>query len=154
MAHCHRQLLICLQRSVIKDRFAFGNDPRHISLPSGHAWLAAHQSHHLARCDIAVFCRNCGASSSGSKTRAMTDPCNPANATEHGKSFINKHHFQMKTKLMRADCPYSSGMWMSNLDGRANIPPVEVFLFVDGNKCPITCTCSKGRPKGRGGTLH
>ena len=36
---------------------------------------------------------------------------------------------------------------MSTLDGRVRFPPVDLFLFVDGNKCHAKCECGKGSPQ-------
>ena len=105
IAYCQHQLALCLQRSVIKIKFAFGNDPRYINLHDGHPWLDIHRVLELMRCDITIFCRQCGGSSSGNRTITMKGPCNPAIASPLGKSRTNKHHNMMTAKLMLGECP-------------------------------------------------
>ena len=84
-ARCHRQLTVCLQRSVTKDGFAFGNDPRHINVPQGHPWLGTHRSRELMRCAITIFCKLCGASSSGNRTSTLAGLCDPSFASHSGR---------------------------------------------------------------------
>ena len=74
----------------------------------------------------------------------MSVVCKPHHAIEAGKTPTNKHHYHMKTKLSKGECPYSDGLRKSTLDGRVKFPPVDVYLFADGNKCHTKCGCGKG----------
>ena len=62
------------------------------------------------------------------KPGAMSVVCKPHHATEAGKTSANKHHYHMKTKLNKGECPYSDGLWKSTLDGRVKFQLVDVYL--------------------------
>ena len=62
----NRQLLLCWTRNGYSKKAYYGNDPRYLYILCPHSWDSVHASHELWRCDLTLFCKICGSTSTSS----------------------------------------------------------------------------------------